>query len=181
MEPLTHCRLLALYNLRMNRQVYGAAAGLDEATLAEPAGAFFGSILGTLNHILVGDLLWLNRFAAHSPAYTSLMPLAELPRPTRLDELLYDRFGALSSARALVDEAIVHWSADELAAADLDRPLAYHNSKGEPATRDFGELLMHFFNHQTHHRGQVSTLLNQRGVDIGVTDFLIDIPQVGGA
>lgn len=175
---LEHCRLLAGYNVRMNRQVYAAAASLNEEDLSADAGAFFGSILGTLNHLLVADLIWLRRFVAHSPDYASLRALAELPRPTRLDEQLYPRLGALSSARSLVDEALLVWTAEELQAEDLMKPLAYGNTRGEPATRNFGELVMHLFNHQTHHRGQVSTLLSQRGVDIGCTDFLIDIPRL---
>lgn len=175
---LEHCRLLAGYNVRMNRQVYAAAATLTEETLSADAGAFFGSIMGTLNHLLVADLIWLRRFVEHRPHYTSLKALAELPRPTRLDEQLYPRWGALSSARALVDEALLIWTAEELRTEDLTQPLAYGDTRGKPATRNFGELVMHLFNHQTHHRGQVSTLLSQRGVDIGCTDFLIDIPRL---
>ncbi|UTF58877.1 DinB family protein [Gilvimarinus sp. DA14] len=180
MDVLSHTQLLASYNRRMNRQVYAAAAQLEETLLSEPAGAYFGSIFGTLNHILVGDLIWLARFATHKEAYSSLQALAELPCPQALDQLLYPRFGALAAARALVDEAIVRWASDELAAPDLAQPLAYCNVQGEATRRDFGELVMHFFNHQTHHRGQVSTLLAQRGVDIGVTDFLLDIPRLDG-
>ncbi|HEY7885532.1 MAG TPA: DinB family protein [Cellvibrionaceae bacterium] len=173
---LNHCRLLAGYNLKMNRQVYQAASALDEAALNSDEGAYFGSVLGTLNHILVGDLIWLGRFAAHSERYTSLAALAELPRPEQLRQILYPQFAALASARKLVDEAIVLWTAEELVAADLDQPLAYKNVKSEASIRDFGALVMHFFNHQTHHRGQVSTLLSQRGIDIGCTDFLVHIP-----
>ena len=173
-----HIRLMAGYNKRLNSQVFAAAATLDHATLTADAGAFFGSILGTLNHMVVTDLLWLARFAKHAPHYKSLQALAELPPPERLDQQLYPAFAALGAARGIIDNAIIEWSADELQSSDLQRALAYHNSKGEAAERDFGELVMHLFNHQTHHRGQVSTLLNQRGLDIGVTDFLQDIPRL---
>ncbi|WP_339899698.1 DinB family protein [uncultured Gilvimarinus sp.] len=173
-----HIRLMAGYNKRLNSQVFAAAATLDHATLTADAGAFFGSILGTLNHMVVTDLLWLARFAKHAPHYKSLQALAELPTPERLDQQLYPAFAALGAARGIIDNAIIEWSADELQSGDLQRALAYHNSKGEVAERDFGELVMHLFNHQTHHRGQVSTLLNQRGLDIGVTDFLQDIPRL---
>ncbi|WP_339616856.1 DinB family protein [uncultured Gilvimarinus sp.] len=173
-----HIRLMAGYNQRLNRQVFTAAANLEHDTLTADAGAFFGSILGTLNHMVVTDLLWLARFAQHSARYKSLQALSELPTPERLDQQLYPAFAALGAARGLIDSAIIEWSADELQSDDLQRPLAYHNSKGEGAERDFGELVMHLFNHQTHHRGQASTLLNQRGLDIGVTDFLMDIPRL---
>ncbi|MDO3388686.1 DinB family protein [Gilvimarinus sp. SDUM040013] len=177
MEVLTHLRLMAGYNLRMNRQVYSGAATLPEEQLSKPMGAYFGSVLGTLNHLMVGDLLWLHRFRRHSETYRSLQALEELPQPTALDNVIYDRFGALGAARALVDETLLTWVSDELQADDLTRNLSYHNAKGEAATQDFGELVCHMFNHQTHHRGQVSTLLCQLGVDIGATDFIVDIPR----
>ncbi|MBU2886325.1 DinB family protein [Gilvimarinus agarilyticus] len=177
MEVLTHLRLMAGYNLRMNRQVYAGAASLSDEQLNKPLGAYFGSVLGTLNHIMVGDLLWLHRFRRHSEAYLSLQALKELPQPTTLDTVIYDRFGALGAARSIVDEAILTWVSEELKPAELSQLLSYQNAKGEAATRDFGELICNLFNHQTHHRGQVSTLLSQLGVDIGPTDFLLDIPQ----
>lgn len=175
---LEHSRLMAGYNLRMNRQVYAAAASLDERALSAEAGAYFGSILGTLNHLLVGDLIWLRRFVNHSPRYLSLQALAELPQPSRLDQILYPNLNTLATARTLVDETLLAWATRELEAEDLTRPLTYGNVAGRISTRQFGELLMHLFNHQTHHRGQVSTLLSQRGVDVGVTDFLVDIPRL---
>ncbi|MCP8900466.1 DinB family protein [Gilvimarinus xylanilyticus] len=178
MNALTHIQLMAGYNMRLNNQVYRAAAQLDHASLAAPAGAYFDSVLGTLNHILVGDLLWLARFANHCEGYPSLQALSELPAPQSLDQLLYPHFGALGAVRRLVDEAIVSWSARELQSTDLNMPLAYRNRLGESAVRHFGELVLHLFNHQTHHRGQVSTLLSQKGVDIGSTDFLLDIPRL---
>lgn len=176
MDLQHHIRLMAGYNQRLNRQVFAAAATLDATALAADSGAFFGSIMGTLNHLLVTDLLWLARFAKHSDTYTSLQALAELPAPERLDQQLYPAFAALNAARTLVDNAIIEWTAEQLQSADLRRSLIYHSSNGERAERNFGELVMHLFNHQTHHRGQASTLLNQRGLDIGVTDFLSDIP-----
>lgn len=177
MEALTHLRLMAGYNLRMNRQIYTAAATLTDQQLNQSMGAYFDSVSGTLNHILVGDLIWLHRFCQHSNHYLSLQALSELPKPAALNSVLYERFGALSAARTIVDEAILTWVSEELQASELSRPLHYHNSRGEAAGRNFGELICHFFNHQTHHRGQVSTLLHQLGLDVGVTDFLQDIPQ----
>ncbi|WP_084005383.1 DinB family protein [Gilvimarinus polysaccharolyticus] len=176
-----HIRLMAGYNQRLNHQVFSAAARLDADALAADTGAFFGSIMGTLNHMVVTDLLWLARFAQHASSYKSLQALSELPTPERLDQQLYPTFAALGAARGLIDSVIIEWSVDELQSSDLQRSLTYHNSQGEASERDFGELVMHLFNHQTHHRGQASTLLNQRGLDIGVTDFLIDIPRLDEA
>ncbi|MGA4492667.1 DinB family protein [Vreelandella venusta] len=85
-------------------------------------------------------------------------------------------FGRLSEHRRWLDQRIIDWVA-ELSDGDLDVVLSYRNSKGIPANKRYSSLVLHFFNHQTHHRGQVSTLLSQAGVDIGVTDLLVQIPE----
>lgn len=170
MELLPQLQLLSRYNQWMNQKVYGAASTLNEYVLRADKGAFFGSINGTLNHILVADLIWLKRFATHPTHHRILDSLRETPQPQTLDVILYDRFDELSQARQKLDELIVDWC-QQLTEADLDFKLPYRNMKGEAMTKEFGSLLLHFFNHQTHHRGQVTTLLSQAGVDVGVTDL----------
>ena len=172
---------MAQYNLRMNAQVYEAVSQLSADDLAQDMGAFFNSILGTLNHILVGDLFWLNRFSllheADSKQFSSLQTaLQDFPKPSALNQILFEDLSELHNTRQELDLAIQAWLTDDTCEQDFKLDLIYHNSKGEGATRDFGELVSHFFNHQTHHRGQVSTLLIQNGIDIGGTDFLVDIP-----
>lgn len=171
-----HFRLMAAYNRRMNQQVFGAALELSETTLHENQGAFFKSISGTLNHILVGDLLWLDRFKYHSRRYKCLSLLSIFPAPNQLNDILYEDSTVLYNVRQRVDEIIEEWINNELREDDLERDLEYFTTKGVQSRRNFGELLSHVFNHQTHHRGQVSLMLSQRGLDIGTTDFLLDIP-----
>ena len=178
MDLRNHFILMADYNLRMNDQVYAASSKLDAEKLRADDGAFFGSVLGTLNHILVGDLLWLSRFALHSDRYQSLNSLSALPKPKALDETLYPELDLLVKARKFVDKTIRQWLDEEIRADDFNRSLVYANSKGVVCERDFCELLSHFFNHQTHHRGQISTLLHQQNIDVGVTDLLIEIPDL---
>lgn len=172
-----HFELLARYNQRMNSSVYQAANQLSTADLAKDRGAFFGSILGTLTHILVGDTIWLKRFATLPSCQHSLREVAQLQNPTSLDQILFDDIRALSEQRFWLDQQIIHWAA-QLSDTDLDFVLSYQNSKGIHASKRYSSLVLHFFNHQTHHRGQVSTLLYQAGVDIGVTDLLTQIPEV---
>lgn len=172
-----HFELLARYNQRMNSSVYQAANQLSTADLAKDRGAFFGSILGTLTHILVGDTIWLKRFATLPSCQNSLQEVAELQNPTSLDQILFDDIKGLSEQRFRLDRQIIHWAA-QLTDTDLDADLSYHNSKGIHARKRYSSLVLHFFNHQTHHRGQVSTLLSQAGIDIGVTDLLTQIPEV---
>ncbi len=176
MPMLSHIVLMASYNEWMNIKLYEAAGKLSAQELAENRGAFFGSLLGTLNHLVVGDRIWLRRFATHSANHMALEPLHRLPLPTSLDEMLYSDFDQLAEHRRMLDAIIKQWAAS-LTVQDLDHVLIYSNTKGVVAKRSFSSLIMHFFNHQTHHRGQATTLLCQSGKDVGVTDLLMLIPN----
>ncbi|MFT5591968.1 MAG: putative damage-inducible protein DinB [Oceanicoccus sp.] len=179
MNGLQHFQTLAKYNARLNQQVLAAASSLSHDQLNEDRGAFFKSILGTLNHILVGDLLWLRRFYLHhgpdNQRFSYLKTLNDYPAVESLNQILFYDFEAFKTVRFEVDAIIRDWVNTQLSEADLDNTFTYQNIKGESASKNFGEVLSHLFNHQTHHRGQVSTLLSQQGIDIGVTDYLIDI------
>ena len=167
--------LLAQYNATMNRKLYDAAASLPADEVSADRGAFFGSLLGTLNHLLAGDTIWLTRFALHPSGFRALAALRETPAPGSLTHSFGDNLVALRAHRMRLD-GVITALAQEASDADLAHILAYRNSRGTFQKR-FGGLLLHFFNHQTHHRGQASTLLSQAGVDIGVTDLLVLIPD----
>ncbi len=177
MDRLGHLRLLAEYNGWMNRKMVATVRRLTPAELALDRGAFFGSILGTLNHLVIGDTIWLKRFAEHPARFVALEPLRTLPAPTALDERRFEALEPHAKHRQMLDTAIVGWTA-ALRDADLDHDLRYANTKGVVSTRSFYALAVHFFNHQTHHRGQATALLNQAGADIGVTDLLALIPDL---
>ena len=163
--------LMASYNQWMNRKVYDAAGKLSDAELALDRQAFFGSILGTLNHLALGDTVWLKRFALHPAGFTALEPLSAITTPQDLKQLAFNNLHELATRRAWLDQLIVDWS-HSLQEPDLDHRLPYHNMRGMAADKNFYSLLIHFFNHQTHHRGQVTTLLTQAGQDVGDTDLL---------
>ena len=171
MDALRHVRLMADYNRWMNRAIYDAAATLPHPVLVRDAGAFFGSILGTLNHLAVTDALWLRRFDVPHHWHRLRAALEWLPAPAGLRDTVAHDLDSLRALRERLDGLIVAWS-DDLVFNDLDRVLVYRNTSGEPMRRQVGPLLSHFFNHQTHHRGQVSALLFQCGVDPGVTDLI---------
>ena len=177
MQSVTHFQYMANYNQRLNTQVYDAAGQLSNEELTADMGAFFKSILGTMNHILVGDLLWLNRFATIK-SFSSLQALKNFPKPQSLDQLLFEDFKQLKRIRVELDTLIHEWLHTNAMETDFQQNLTYRNSKGEVSSKDFSELLHHFFNHQTHHRGQVSTLLNQTGIEVGVTDFVVDVKAI---
>lgn len=176
MSTPAHAVLMANYNQWMNGRLYAAAEKLPAQELGRDRGAFFGSIFGTLNHLVVGDTIWLKRFAAHPSKPPALDPVRALPQPAALNEVLFAELGALKARRDLLDAAITAWAA-ALTQADLDAVFRYANTKGVESQRRFSSLVTHFFNHQTHHRGQASTLLFQAGQDVGVTDLLALIPD----
>ena len=167
--------LMAEYNRWMNERMYEVAATLDAETLAADKGAFFSSILGTLNHIAAADTIWLHRFAQHEAAFPVLGALSGFPRPSSLTQPLAPDLAGLGHYRRELDALIERWVAG-LTPEHLSADLAYSNMAGVRSVRCFGALLLHFFNHQTHHRGQVTTLLCQAGVEVGVTDLLAVIP-----
>jgi uncharacterized damage-inducible protein DinB len=167
---LDHFRLMATYNAWMNGKLYDAAAKLSADELARDRGAFFGSILGTLNHVAVADILWLKRFESHPAARPALDRVLAMHRPAALDEPLAADLGGLRGIRDDLDRAIVALM-QALDEPGLDLALSYRRTEGEPQKKQVAPVLAHVFNHQTHHRGQATTLLCQAGVDVGVTDL----------
>ena len=167
----SYFELMASYNQCMNKSIYEAAAKLSARELAKNRDAFFGSIMGTLNHLLVGDVIWLQRFGSHKADLHSLEYLRAMKAPKSLDAVLFNDMGALAETRTIIDKVIVEFTS-ELTDQIIASVLEYRNTKGDLYKKNFGYLIQHFFNHQTHHRGQMSTLLCQAGVDIGVTDLL---------
>jgi uncharacterized damage-inducible protein DinB len=155
----------------MNRRQYSAAAEISEAELWEDRGAFFKSVIETLNHILVGDILWLKRFAAHPSSSEALSYVNELEKPKTLDTILFKSLEELNSEREKIDRTIIVWSR-KLVDNDLTDCISYTNVAGKSFSKPFVSLINHLFLHQTHHRGQVTTLLSQFGVDFGETDLI---------
>ncbi|WP_223487480.1 DinB family protein [Pseudomonas sp. A-RE-19] len=180
MSRTGHICLMATYNKWMNEKIYGAAGCLSDDELSADKKAFFGSILGTLNHVAAGDTVWLKRFAKHPANYSALEPVRQLSDPKSLDQLLFSTIRELSVHRERLDQIIVEW-AHAMTEPDLDHTLHYASLKGGVSEKDFYSLVMHFFNHQTHHRGQVTTLLSQAGIDIGDTDLVVLIPSRSSA
>ncbi len=174
---ISHFAQLAAYNEWMNRKLYDAAAALPAERVHEDRGAFFGSIFGTLNHLVIADLIWFKRIAAGLPGLASLQSLDALPRPASLDQRLCATLPELDVLRAQLDAAIIGFCA-EVRPARLDAAFTWTSMKGIASTKRLGDVLLHVFNHQTHHRGQATTLFSQLGVDVGPTDLLLLLPNV---
>lgn len=172
---IDHYHTMARYNAWMNGNIYGCAEGLADSARKENRAAFFGSIHGTLNHILLADLIWLQRFASATWGAPALESLSFGPAHsiTGLDMEAYSDFDQLRSERAVIDAAILKWVESDLTEAILKEDITYQNIlRKREQTRSMATCVSHFFNHQTHHRGQVTTLLSQLGLDPGPTDMI---------
>jgi uncharacterized damage-inducible protein DinB len=155
-----HFTMLAAYNAWCNRRLYDAAEQLSDADYRADRGAFFKSLHGTLNHILVADRIWMRRFTGEG----------ETPR--RLDAILFDDLPSLRQAREAEDARIAAYI-DGLSEADLAGLLRYRLvTKPETVEQPLAPVLFHVFNHQTHHRGQAHCILTGLGRDAPSFDLV---------
>lgn len=160
-----HARVMARYNRWMNEKLYAIAGELGDEERKKDRGAFFGSIHRTLNHLLLADRVWLARFHGTTPKDGEMAPGIRA-----LDQELYADFDELRRERAKTDDdldAFVATLTAEKLAADLR-----FVRRGVLNAYPLWHAVAHVFNHQTHHRGQVTTLLMQAGRDPGVTDLV---------
>ncbi len=144
-------RMLANYNRIANERLYEKCGQLDPVEYRKQRQGSFGSIHGLLNHLLLGDRIWMSRFAGGG---NTTPPL---------NSILFDNFAELRSARAAQDEEIETFFAK--AGTDfLERQLSYVNNQGKDYVEAVPVAVLHFFNHQTHHRGQVHVMISQTDV-----------------
>ena len=147
-----HFAMFASYNRWANAQLYVAAAALTDEEFVRDVGAFFGSMRGTLNHILTADRIWLKRFTGMGDA------------PTALDAMPYPVLADLRTAREVEDTRIITWTGG-LTDQELGGQFTYFpiTDPSKVVTQRLMPALGHFFNHQTHHRGQAHTILTALG------------------
>jgi uncharacterized damage-inducible protein DinB len=161
---------MAAYNSEMNRRLYGPASRLSDAARKADRGAFWGSIHATLTHILWGDCAWMSRFAGWEKPAGILKESAQL----------FDDFAALQAARVAADARIDQWALT-IDQSWLDQPLAWFSgAANREVTAPPTLLVAHFFNHQTHHRGQAHALITAAGERTEDTDLFLVVPQVIG-
>lgn len=163
---LAQFRRMARYNRWANGRLYDACARLPEAEYLKPRPSFFGSIHRTLNHILVGDRIWLDRMEGRNA-----------PAPA-LDAVLYEDLAGLLAAREAEDGRILAF-VDGLDETAMAGEFAYRTSAGEAQANRIADVLPHLFNHETHHRGQVHGLLSQTEVAPLPLDLIYFMREAG--
>lgn len=161
---------LAQYNQRMNLKMYDLVETLPKDLIEKDLGAFFKSIQASLEHILGADLVWLRRFKILDFDHPLYKELNDYPEVLKLNQKLYQELEELKAARFKLDLWIRKW-VKEQDQEFWSKDFEYKNMSGVSNSGPLWIFVTHFFNHQTHHRGQVTTLLTQQGYDIGKTDF----------
>jgi uncharacterized damage-inducible protein DinB len=151
-------RIFARYNRVANERLYEQVGKMDVTEYRRERRGSFGSIHGLLNHILVGDRIWMSRFAGGGKTTPPL------------NTILFETFPEINSARAEEDVSIEAFF-EKVDDGFLTRPLAYANSLGKDCVVEAGSAVLHFFNHQTHHRGQVHVMLSQTEVSPPALDM----------
>lgn len=163
MISVEYCRMMARYNAWQNRGLMDVFKALPEAELRKNRKAFFGSIFQTANHLLWGDQLWMSRFDGGP------VPHGGIPESINL----HDEVGLYLGDRLRTDERIMRWAA-RLSQLDLVGPMSWHSAALERnVTKPTAMCVVHFFNHQTHHRGQIHAMLTAAGHRPQDTDLFI--------
>lgn len=153
--------MFAAYNRWANARLYDAAAKLGDADYRADRGAFFKSVHGTLNHMLVADRIWMRRFTGDGEA------------PGKLDAILHEDFADLADARRAEDERIITWIGT-LTDSDLAGKFRYRTiTNPADIEQERAYALDHFFNHQTHHRGQAHALLTAIAGEAPSLDLIV--------
>lgn len=154
-----YCKAFAIYNMWQNENLAEALKSVNEDEWSKYRSVFFGSIQGTLNHLLYGDRAWLDRFNGNPVSVTD--PAI----------ILADSIASWAVMRNDMDKEILRWAdtvTDEWLSQDYK---FYSHAYKKEVTKPMWLLVTHFFNHQTHHRSQATTILNQMGLSYGVTDM----------
>ena len=171
MDVVEPYAVLARYNAWMNQKLYDAADTLSDEDRRRDLGAFFHSLHGTLNHLILTDRAWLAR-VTHDPSVLQSLDGTMPEFSGRLDQELYDVFATLRRERERTDADIAAW-VQRLTPETLAAPISYYSvAYARSYEHPLWWAVTHFFKHQTHHRGQATTLLVQLGSDPGTTDHV---------
>ncbi|KJY93777.1 damage-inducible protein DinB [Vibrio neptunius] len=163
--------LMSEYNQWMNESLLSHLNEGVDLDIYEEKGAFWGSAFKTMSHIFTCDLMWLHRFTNVQSSYDLNESLNEFPHPTSISTHCFETLDELRASRGKLDAVIADWISS-ISDTEFDSNVVYQNSSGKEFSEPFASVLLHFFNHQTHHRGQVTTLISQSGDNSYCTDLL---------
>ena len=167
---------MALYNQRINAQLMVNCLTLSKELIEKETHSFFPNIISYWNHILFGDLILLGRLALNHVARLTPQTLSAWPTPRSPQDIYCGNLSDFALLRSQVDELIIQYCTN-LTDEDCDRLISYTTTEGEPITKVVADVTQHIFNHQTHHRGQLTCVLSQFGVDYGCMDLPVIVSE----
>lgn len=167
MDLSSNLRMLALYNQRMNQQLLTVCEPLSVEQLHQQTQSFFPSVMAHWSHILFADLIMLQRLVDNDLVNVDPAVLKTLPKSKSVNDQFVSNMDELKSLRVVID----------LTDLDCSKIVRYTTTEGRLIERKTGEFYQHIFNHQTHHRGQLTCVLSQLGLDFGCTDLPVIVPE----
>jgi len=169
---MEHFLLLAKYNRWMNQSIYKTCLAMGQDNVDKNQDSFFPSISKTLNHLLLGDLVWLYRCSGDKGVMRFVDGDGHDFKIKSLNQVIFSKLEELWEKRQGIDNDIVKY-VESLSPDQINEPVEYRSTDGCLHSRDLGTILTHWFNHQTHHRGQITALMHQQGYDFGTTDLIL--------
>lgn len=176
MNVVTSLQIMATYNQRINSQLLNVCKQLDEQQLNRDMGGFFPTIMAHWNHILFGDLIMMQRLRSNGYIKLDDTSSKSLPEATAVDDTFVESFDELIVLRKLVDTIYCQFTSS-LDQETCNKDVEYVTTEGQSLSRNLAAFCQHIFNHQTHHRGQLTCLLSQLGLDYGCMDLPVIVPN----
>ena len=170
-------KLLSVYNQRLNKQLLDCCSSMTKELLEKESHSFFPNIMSYWNHILFGDQILLRRLADNNIAGLTFEDLAGLPKAQAPNDMYCATISEVSTLRKKVDNIIIRYC-ESLTDTMCDQVIRYQTTEGDNIEQYVGVITQHMFNHQAHHRGQLTCVLSQFGVDYGCTDLPIIIADI---
>ena len=168
--------MLSVYNQRMNAQLMDACLALSSETLDKETNSFFPNVISYWNHLLFGDLILLKRLALNGIAQLSLKDFSDFPSTKSPRDIYHHKLSDLLILRKKVDKLIMNYC-DNLSDEDCNKIITYSTTEGDSISKVVADVTQHIFNHQTHHRGQLTCVLSQFGVDYGCMDLPVIVSE----
>jgi len=168
--------MLSHYNQRMNEQLLSCCIELPQTSLEQTTQSFFPTIIHYWNHLIFGDVILLSRLAANGIAQLSSNDMAAFPIPKTPQDIYFHNLADLVPVRRQLDQLIIRYC-QQLTEADCEKFISYTSTEGESICKAAADVTQHIFNHQAHHRGQLTCVLSQFGVDYGCMDLPMIVPE----
>ena len=168
--------MLSRYNVRINEQLIRCCQQLTDDELTKDRQSFFPNVISYWNHILFGDLILLKRMAINGIAGLTVEDFIHFPEAKSPQDIYHRQLTAIGLLRQQVDRLITQFF-EGLTEQDCLKMITYQSTEGEVITKNVADICQHLFNHQTHHRGQLTCILSQLGLDYGCMDLPVIVPE----